>query len=560
MTTDPTFYTSLQSILLIPTAVLNVLLAVGIYLRNRSQSSMFFIVTVLCAAIWTFGISLYIRPGITPFTYLISNLNYINASSIAVAYLFFCIFFGTEGVQLTRLKIAAIITPWIIIIIFILWPKLIIESLTEVGFVKDEDFGPAYPLYMLYILYYFTYGLITLLKKYRISTGVFRTQLRYVFIGLAFAVILAITTNLILPSLFDYPNLFWVGPLGTLGMIAFIAIAITKHGLWDFKIIVTEFLITLILITLLIQGLFAPTSKEQLLQLGVFILVCLSSFYLLRGMLKKVDLREQLEIIVKSLAATNQRLQDLDVQKSDFVSIASHQLRTPLTVITGYTSMLLEGAFGKIEDQSHRAVIEKIYAASQNLVRMIEDFLDISKIEKGDMTYQFEKIDLKKLYEEVVGKLKDSLKAGGFKLHLTSDTESDLIVTADRGKLRQILFNLIDNATKYTPKGGTIHISLAKDEQLGKIVFIIRDNGIGITKEMMPRLFEKFSRAEGMSKLHTEGRGLGLYVAKQIIDAHGGTIRATSPGKNQGTTFTVTLPDPTYNDRRREIKSFLLGL
>src|SRR3989344_3420528 len=559
MTIDPTFYISLQSILLITTAVLNVLLAVGIYLRNRSQSSMFFIVTVLCAAIWTFGISLYIRPGITPFTYLISNLNYINASSIAVAYLFFCIFFGTEGVQLTRLKIAAIITPWIIIIIFVLWPKLIIESLTEVGFVKDENFGPAYPLYMLYILYYFSYGLITLLKKYRISTGVFRTQLRYVFIGLAFAVILAITTNLILPSLFDYPDLFWVGPLGTLGMIVFIAIAITKHGLWDFKIIITEFLITLILITLLIQGLFALTPQEQLLQLGVFILVCISSFYLLQGMLKKVDLREQLEIIVKSLAATNQRLQDLDVQKSDFVSIASHQLRTPLTVITGYTSMLLEGAFGKIEDQSHRAVIEKIYAASQNLVRMIEDFLDISKIEKGDMTYQFEKIDLKKLCEEVVEKLKDSLKTGGFKFRITTGSEGDLIVTADPGKLRQILFNLIDNAIKYTPKGGDIKISLAKDEKKGKIFFTIRDNGIGITKEMMPRLFEKFSRAEGISTLHTEGRGLGLYVAKQIIDAHGGTIHATSLGKNKGTTFTLTLPDPTYDDRRREIKSFIPG-
>ena len=77
---------------------------------------------------------------------------------------------------------------------------------------------------------------------------------------------------------------------------------------------------------------------------------------------------------------------------------------------------------------------------------------------------------------------------------------------------------------------------------------------------MMPRLFEKFSRAEGISKLHTEGRGLGLYVAKQIIDAHGGTIHATSLGKNKGTTFTLTLPDPTYDDRRREIKSFIPGL
>ena len=560
MIIDSTTYISLQSIFLIATAVLNTLFAASIYLRNRSRSSMFFIVTVLCAAIWAFGISLYIRPGITAFTYLVSNLNYINASSVAVAFLFFCIFFGTESVKITRLKAAAIIAPWVAIIILILLPGLIIESLAETGFVKNEDFGPAYPFYIFYILYYFTYGLVTLFKKYRISKGIFKTQLRYVFIGVAIASILGIMTNAILPSFFDYPNLSWVGPLGTLGMIIFITIAITKHGLWDFKIIVTEFLIMLILITLLIQGLFAPTPHEQLLQLGVFVLICISSFYLLRGMLEKVDRREQLEIIVKSLAATNQKLQDLDVQKSDFVSIASHQLRTPLTVITGYTSMLLEGAFGKLEDQRHRATIEKVYTASQNLVRMIEDFLDISKIEKGDMAYQFEKIDLKKLCEEVIGKLKDPLKTGGFKLHFTSDTEGNLIVTADLGKLRQILFNLIDNAIKYTPRGGTIRISISKDEKLGKIFFTIRDNGLGITKEMMPRLFEKFSRAEGISKLHTEGRGLGLYVAKQIIEAHGGTIHAASLGTDQGTTFTVTLPDPTYNDRRREIKGFLLGL
>jgi len=166
--------------------------------------------------------------------------------------------------------------------------------------------------------------------------------------------------------------------------------------------------------------------------------------------------------------------------------------------------MLLEGSFGPIEDENKRGVIQKMFEASQRLVMMIEDFLDIPRIEGGKMSYFFEKVSVSEFLDEVVSELKRTLKEGDY--NITSFSEPELYIIADKLKLRQVITNLLDNAMKYSPRGTSIHLA-AKDAR-GKVLLTIKDSGAGIPKEVMPRLFKKFSRGNAFAKLQTEGRGL----------------------------------------------------
>jgi signal transduction histidine kinase len=406
-------------------------------------------------------------------------------------------------------------------------------------------------------------GLITgfgiLVKKYIKSKGILRIQLRYILLGAFISIGVGVGANLILP-LFNNSDFGWVGPLATVFMVGSISYAMSVHRLWDFKLVATEFFIFFILFILLTEIFVAESNALRVFKFIIFLLVSLFSYFLIRGIIKEVESRERIERLAENLSAANKRLLELDVEKSDFVSIASHQLRTPLTVIKGYASMLLEGSFGQLPSGASREAIDKIYQASQRLVLMIEDFLNISRIEKGEMVYNMARVDFKELVKEVIADLSSTIEGEQLKINFESPTGGEFYITGDHLKLRQVVSNIVDNSIKYTPAGGHITVRLSKDEQAGKVIFSVQDTGVGLTKEAMEKLFQKFSRAKGMSKLHTEGRGLGLYVAKQIVEAHGGEVKAFSSGKDQGSTFTVTLPDQKYEKKRQEIRSFIQEL
>ncbi|KKT09158.1 MAG: Histidine kinase, partial [Candidatus Nomurabacteria bacterium GW2011_GWB1_43_20] len=240
----------------------------------------------------------------------------------------------------------------------------------------------------------------------------------------------------------------------------------------------------------------------------------------------------------------SRRLKVLDKKKSEFLSIASHHLRDPLTVIKGYSSMLLEGSFGEIP-QSVKESIEKIYTSSGHLITMISDFMDISRIESGNMKYVFADVDVKKLVVD----LADEMKQNADRSHLafsvnvddTTTVGGELFVTVgDAGKLRQVFSNLIDNSIKYTPKGN-VSVLLKKSHDGKKIIFNVFDTGIGMSENTLGKIFKKFSRADGVSKVYTEGTGLGLYVAAEIIKKHEGRIWAESEGEGHGSSFFVEL-------------------
>ncbi|MBI2482323.1 MAG: hypothetical protein HYV76_02065 [Candidatus Vogelbacteria bacterium] len=241
-------------------------------------------------------------------------------------------------------------------------------------------------------------------------------------------------------------------------------------------------------------------------------------------------------ILYQQIQIANTKLKELDRQKTEFVSIAAHQLRSPLTAIKGYSSMVLEGSFGEINDKAREA-IDRVFQSSQRLVNVIEDFLNVTRIELGTMKYELTDFNIADVARRVLEELKPNIEKQGLSAIFKADN-GDHIVHGDVGKVSQVIGNVIDNAIKYTSQG-SIELTLTSTPEL--VTLAIKDTGDGIAKESLPKLFQKFIRADDAGKLNIKGTGLGLYVARQIIEGHHGRIWAESEGKGHGSTFLIEL-------------------
>ena len=249
-----------------------------------------------------------------------------------------------------------------------------------------------------------------------------------------------------------------------------------------------------------------------------------------------VSLAFDKSLTYQALQDANEKLKSLDKLKTEFLSLASHQLRSPLTAIKGYTSMLLEGSFGEIGDKQKEA-IDRVFQSSNHLTKVVEDLLNVSKIEAGGMKYEMAPFDLEKSAKDLSTDLSITAQKKGLALNFTTDGKAPYTINGDMEKIRQVILNVIDNAIKYTQKG-SITVNLSKDTVAGTVRVAVTDTGMGISPEEKEKLFQKFSRGEG-GKTNTGGSGLGLYLAKQIAEAHGGHISIDSPGVGLGSTFSI---------------------
>ncbi|MBI3626585.1 GAF domain-containing sensor histidine kinase [Candidatus Uhrbacteria bacterium] len=245
---------------------------------------------------------------------------------------------------------------------------------------------------------------------------------------------------------------------------------------------------------------------------------------------------EEIRVANDNLAVANEKLKELDKTKSEFISIASHQLRTPLTIIKGYISLIQEGQYGKISNPVAETLV-KIMESGQRLIDLVNDLLDISRIESGRMVFELKPTDINALVKNVVEELKVTAEKKNLKFTYEAPDKA-VVAAADPGKLRQVIVNLIDNAIKYT-NHGVVKVGLKASK--GQVIFEVSDSGVGIPPEDMSRLFQKFAR--GSLTLTSVGTGLGLFVGKKIIEAHHGQIACESKGKDKGSKFYFVLTE-----------------
>lgn len=504
----------------------------------------------ISSSVWSFGYFLMITAGDQASGYR-SNV-ILHYGAIFIPFFYFLFILGITK-TLDKYKISVYVTATLAIFF-----SLINQSSLFIDGVLPKfifNYAPnAGILYIYFAIYFFSInifaGIILLIKILGTKDHKESSQLKQIFFSSAAGFVgggsvFFITFNVNLPP---YPIiLFALYPI-------IIAYAISKYSLFNVKLIATELLIFSLWLILTVKMLLSQNFYEQLIDTFLLLFTIILGIFLIRSVLKEVRQREEIERLANQLSSANDRLKELDKLKSEFVSIASHQLRSPLTAIKGYASLVLDGSYGKITPGVKEA-IDKIFQSSQSMVLMIEDFLNISRIEQGKMKYEMETQNLQELVQKVVNEQEQNVERAGLKIDFSTDNRTPYLTTIDANKFRQVITNLIDNSIKYTPKG-SISVRLYKKLSAKKIIFSVSDTGIGINKETIPLLFSKFSRAKNANKVNVIGTGLGLYVVKEIVEGHNGKVWVESEGPDKGSTFFVELSENIEASHANRVTEF----
>ncbi len=240
------------------------------------------------------------------------------------------------------------------------------------------------------------------------------------------------------------------------------------------------------------------------------------------------------------LYTVEQRARDLadstSRMKDEFLATVSHELRTPLSAILGWVRML---STAQMTEDKRRRAIETIERNARAMTQLIEDLLDVSRIVSGKMRIEVGRVDLAVVLQSAVESVRPAAEAKEIALELDGDDDAGL-VRGDAARLQQVVWNLLVNAVKFTPRGGRVSVSLGRRDSEAEVV--VRDTGIGIEPRFVPHIFEPFRQADASIRRTTGGLGLGLAIVKHLVEQHGGSVEAQSDGQNRGATFVVRLP------------------
>lgn len=250
-----------------------------------------------------------------------------------------------------------------------------------------------------------------------------------------------------------------------------------------------------------------------------------------------VTLQKKIDEATNELKRSNDKLKALDEAKDEFVSMASHQLRTPLTSIKGYISMVVEGDAGEINDTQKQMLGQALFS-SQRMVYLISDLLNVSRLKTGKFIIESKPVYLPNIVESELSQLHEGAAAKNITLSYVKP-KSFPTLSLDDMKIRQVIMNFTDNAIYYTPSGGKITVSLKDKKE--SVEFTVKDTGIGVPKAERHKLFAKFYRAENARKARPDGTGLGLFMAKKVIVAQGGSVLFDSK-EGKGSTFGFSFP------------------
>ncbi len=263
-----------------------------------------------------------------------------------------------------------------------------------------------------------------------------------------------------------------------------------------------------------------------------------------------IKLQREVEKATADLKVANAKLTELDKAKSEFMSIASHQLRTPLAGIMGYLSMVIQGDYGNMTKEQE-PILRSVLDATQRLIRMVNLFLNVTRIEAGRFVMNYTKKPFNEIVNAVYMELKPTADKKDVKLIYKDKKLPE--VEVDEDKIKDVMLNLIDNAIKYSPAGA---VTVTAEANKRNVHFKVKDTGVGIPVVEVKNLFDKFVRGSGIAQVDPNGSGLGLFIARKITEGHGGRIWAESEGEGKGSTFNFEVPIKADTDAKKKTEDF----
>ena len=515
--------------------VMAFLLGLFVYLDDRKSSinKVFFFFN-LAAAAWIASVLVAISTNNLEVILFARRLAFGSASFIAFFIYYFSYLFPRPNRNYQFPFWPALVLTVFIAILGVFTPY-ILQNVDLVNLEQINSYGIGYYVFSIYFFGSLISGIYNFISKRRRLVGVEAAQVSLVMVGLIISGILGALTNLVLPKLLGTYSTGQWGPLSVSVFIILSTYALSRHHLFNVKVIAVELLTSAMWLFILFRLLLASSFETKIMDGGLLVVAVVFGALLIRSVIKEVNQRERVGKLALDLETANKKLEGLDAARREFLSFASHQLKTPMTVIKGYATLAADPNYLNSPERI-KQIVTKIGESTDQMYRLISNFLDARAIEEGKITYIFKPMDIVKLTSSLVEEFIPYAAKRGLELTFGSSSPS-VTVRADEIKFRQVAQNLIDNAIKYTDKG---QVKVEIKEEDSSVLFIVSDSGRGIPPEVKAHLFEQFFR-ERNSVLKTKGTGLGLYIAKEIVKAHQGEIWAESDGEGKGATFVVRL-------------------
>ncbi len=548
-------------------AFINLILGFLVLLKDLSKrlNQLFFIFS-LFTSIW---ILMNFMTGIQPTLFWLKSAYAFGATVPAIAILW--IFLLCKE-KLTKLKFFIFSVLGVLFFIISYLDGFIVGTVKRIYLGGYEGkLGVFFPLYSLYVIGILIFIIYKLFTSYLKAKGEIKNQLGYVLIGATLWEIIVILVSFVLP-LFGIMKFIPFDSPSTLIFLIFTTFAILKYHLFGIKVLITELLIGTMGLILLILPFLMPTTNLKALTGFAFLLFLAFSYLLLKATYEeenrrrqaeelarqREELAEQFQVIAIRSQAIAKRAQEIAERerklrkemeqlmsaKEQFLLSVQHYFRTPLTSIIGYLEMINEGDYGLEK-------IPLVLKSALNLRKRIEESLDISAFQSGRAILQKEKVKVKDLIKQAIFETEIEAKKKNLYLKKEFPKENLPEIELDPKRMKEVFVNLIENGIKHTLKGGVrvgFKISIPPRHPKLKdfkesFLFWVKDTGIGMTKKEIESvgtsLFERGKRAKEISPM---GKGLGLYLSRLIVQAHGGVLWAESEGKDKGTTFYVEIP------------------
>lgn len=406
-----------------------------------------------------------------------------------------------------------------------------VKSFPSNGHPAVAVLGPAIGVFGFTAALFVIAALLILARKSWRAQGIEKEQFRLVALGSVTTFAGLLILNVILPLVFENVLFITLAPVVFFPFLGLTAYAIGRYRLFNIKLVAIALLSFLLAVTIISQVIFSTTLGQVLFGVTQFALVVIFSLWLLRATMREVEQRELIE-------SQRAELERMNNQQERFLHFISHEVKGYLTDGQNAFAAIVEGDLGKVAPQVWNTSTTAL-AKMREGVHTVMDILAASNMKAGTVTYKKEPFDFHETFENAIEIMRPRVAEKGLKFDV-SVVEGNYTFIGDKEKIEHhVIRNLVDNAIRYTPQGS---ITIALERDSGHIRFAVKDTGVGITEEDKPRLFTEGGHGKDSIKVNVNSTGYGLYVAKQVIEAHGGTIRAESAGAGKGAEFIVELP------------------
>jgi signal transduction histidine kinase len=515
--------------------VIAINLALLFFITLTDSRGKIFNITLLGAIIWALSLNLLYSGIIENFIEYDINLYLVRISFLgAIITVTGLVLFERSYL---RDKSWNNILYWTIIFIlgyiFIFTPSVVKEVIVLGNNNYKFEYGFLYIIYGIFYIALFLKSYISIVFRFfNTSKKIEKLQLRFFLIGISLSFWIGIFTNLIYPTIFGSSDLSKFGPLGMVFVGIFTTYAIFKHHLFNIKMILAEILLGLMGIILFIYIFLSASTYEFVVSIIFFIIFIILAYNFLKELLKGIKREKELNLSNRKLAETIE-------SKDLFLRMTSHQLRTPLTSLNGFLSLILEQWQGKYKMNEYtRDDIIKVYINVQRLVESVNDVLSLNSIRAGRFgIFLRPQVNIKDELTYLIQDNKYILDHFNTKIILKTIGD-DFVASVDNVRMKNVFQNLLSNAVYYGED--KIWITLIDEGDRLRIRF--RDNGKGINKEIKDKIFNPGFRVGGVEDRNPNGSGFGLFISKTIIDMHHGTLKLKDNGSSKGAVFEIKIP------------------